>query len=360
MGDLAGAEEAFRQAHDLGVDPQPGLALLYLAQGRRDAALASIRVALAEAGAERTRRARLLPAQVDIALEARDMEAAAGAAEELSAIASEFGTPALHAAAHLARGAVLVTTGRPADAVPELVRARGHWQEVEAPYEVAQARVWLGRAHREAGTPEEAALELEAARSTFERLGAGPDAERSRRLLAELHEGDRGRRVRRTFLFTDIVDSTRLIGVIGDEAWGDVRRWHDQTIRSLVARHGGEEVKATGDGFFLAFPDPRSAVDCAVAIQRALAEHRRSAGFAPRVRIGGHSAEATRAGDDYLGQGVHLAARVAAVAGGGEILVTPETLARGIDHPVGGPRPVELKGIPGTVEVRAVEWSPPP
>ncbi|MGH2572172.1 MAG: adenylate/guanylate cyclase domain-containing protein [Actinomycetota bacterium] len=359
MGDLEGAEEAFREAQDLGHDPQPGLALLHLAQGRVDAAISSIRTALAGPASERLGRARLLPSQVEIAIEAGDLEVARAAAEELTAIASDFGSPALHAAAHGARGAVLVATGEAEEALREFGLARKHWQETEAPYEVARARMGVAAAHRLLGALEDAALELEAARSAFVRLGAVLDASRCDRMLAELRgQAERGERVRRTFVFTDIVGSTELMSVIGDEAWEDVRRWHDQTLRALVARHGGQEVNHVGDGFFLSFPDPRSAVECAVAIQRALAEHRRKAGFAPRVRIGLHASDATMSRDGYLGQGVHQAARIGALAGPGEIVASGETLNDGVGYPVGEPLLVELKGIADSVEVRTIRWSP--
>ena len=360
MGDLSGAREAFRQAHDLGHDPQPGLALLYLAQGNVEAAAASIRTSLSGTGSERLWRARLLPGQVEIAIETGDLQTARAAAEELTAIASDFGSPALHASAHGARGAVLVATGDADEALQELGRARGHWQEVDVPYEVARTRVGLAAAHRAKGDVENATLELEAARSSLVRLGAVLDATRCDRMLEEIRgRAEKGERVRRSFMFTDIVGSTELLGAIGDEAWDDVRRWHNQTLRALVRKHGGEEANHSGDGFFLAFPNARSAVECGVAIQRALAEHRRKAGFAPRVRIGIHSAEATRGEDGYLGRGVHEAARIGALAGAGEIVVSAETLGDGSDFRAGEPRSVELKGISGPVEVRTIDWATP-
>ena len=102
--------------------------------------------------------------------------------------------------------------------------------------------------------------------------------------------------VRQAFMFTDMIESTSLLEAIGDQAWADVVRWHDQALRALIQEHGGEEVDHAGDGFFVAFPDARNAVDCACAIQRRLAAHRREHGFAPPVRIGVHAAVATRVG----------------------------------------------------------------
>ena len=123
-------------------------------------------------------------------------------------------------------------------------------------------------------------------------------------------------------MFTDIVGSTSLADVLGDQAWEAVLRKHDDMLRALVAGGGGEVVNSTGDGFFVAFDGAREGIDCAIAIQRALRDHRANVGFAPPVRIGLHSAAANRRGTDYSGKGVHVAARVAALAEGGEILAT--------------------------------------
>ena len=164
-------------------------------------------------------------------------------------------------------------------------------------------------------------------------------------------------------MFTDIVGSTALVEAIGDEAWHDLLRWHDDALRRCFASTAGEEVHRTGDGFFVAFPDARSALECAVAIQRTLADHRRDHGFAPGVRVGIHSAEATRAAGDYEGAGVHAAARIAALAQGGEVLASVETLdtlgeALG-DVVTGEPREVSLKGLAKPVLVVAVDWRSP-
>ena len=99
--------------------------------------------------------------------------------------------------------------------------------------------------------------------------------------------------------------------MIGDEAWTDLRRWHDQTLRTSFTEHGGEEIDHAGDGFFVAFADAGSAVACAIQIQRRLGEHRRAHGFAPHVRMGLHASEAAQAAGSYAGLGVHAAARIA-------------------------------------------------
>jgi len=114
-------------------------------------------------------------------------------------------------------------------------------------------------------------------------------------------------------------------------------------------------VKHTGDGFFVAFPSPAIAVDCARAIQRSLSEHRRSHGFAQQVCIGLHATEADREGGDYRGKGVHEAARIGALAGAGEIIASRATLeASGTSAT--DPRAVTLKGIAEEVEIATVDW----
>jgi eukaryotic-like serine/threonine-protein kinase len=116
-------------------------------------------------------------------------------------------------------------------------------------------------------------------------------------------------------------------------------------------------VKAIGDGFFVAFQSASEAVECAVAIQRALQEHRRAHGFAPQVRIGVHAASATHERLDYRGKGVNAAARIGALANGDEILATAETVALVTLRPVTGRRSVTLKGFANPVEVVSIPWS---
>jgi class 3 adenylate cyclase len=163
------------------------------------------------------------------------------------------------------------------------------------------------------------------------------------------------RRVVKTFMFTDIVGSTNLLEMLGDEAWHDLLRWHDETLRGLFVGFEGEEVVATGDGFFVGFDSPETALACAVAIQRTLMEHRQKHGFAPQVRIGVHASGATQVGRNFQGKGVHEAARIAAIADGGQILASRDTAA-GARYPTGEPRSVTLKGITTPVEVVAITW----
>lgn len=218
----------------------------------------------------------------------------------------------------------------------------------------ARARVLLAEGFRRLGNEESARLELRAALSTFDRLGAQPDARRVRELLGE--EEKPRQTDTKTFMFTDIVRSTELAHAMGDDAWEGILRWHDDTLRSQFAEHRGEEVKHTGDGFFVAFDDSRAALDCAVAIQKALERHRREHGFAPQVRVGLHSAKATRRGSDYTGSGVNTAARIGALAEGGEILASVDTTPGVYDVNVSEPKSVRLKGVKGSVDVVTVKW----
>jgi class 3 adenylate cyclase len=159
-------------------------------------------------------------------------------------------------------------------------------------------------------------------------------------------------------MFTDIVTSTDLVGLIGDQAWGELLAWHNRELRSAFASHRGEEVNSTGDGFFVAFEKASDAIECAVDIQRRLARHRREHGFAPWVRIGLHTADATRKGRDYQGRGVHVAARVGATALSEEILISKDVLD-GLGQTrfrLSEPRQVMLKGLREPIEVRAVDW----
>ena len=164
------------------------------------------------------------------------------------------------------------------------------------------------------------------------------------------------RRVEKTFMFTDIEGSTALVEALGDEAWQGVLRWHDETLRGLFAEHKGEEVVATGDGFFVGFESPDDALACSVAIQRRLAEQRTTQGFAPKVRIGVHASGATQVGKNFSGKGVHEAARIAALADGNEILASRST-ATDSRYQLSEPRTVTLRGTAEPIEIVTVKWS---
>jgi len=173
-GELAAAEDAYRQASLGGREPLPGLALMRLAQGRKDAAAALLRRALAEKS-EPLRRADLLPAYVQVLIELDEAEGAREAAAELGETARRWGGRALAAVAAQARGAALLASGEPEQALGVLRKACDEWQALDAPYDAATARVLLGRACRALDDEDGADLELRAARATFERLGAATE-----------------------------------------------------------------------------------------------------------------------------------------------------------------------------------------
>jgi len=176
-GELGAAEQAYREASGYGREPYPGLALLRLEQGRLDAALAAIRRELGVATAP-TDRARLLPACVEIMLAAGDVEGARGACEELTGIAAGYEGGVLRAIAAQTEGAVELAAGDPSAALGALRRAWRVWDDVQAPYEAARARVLMGAACRALGDEEAAALEVDAARRAFGELGATRDVAR--------------------------------------------------------------------------------------------------------------------------------------------------------------------------------------
>jgi len=353
LGDFAAAEEAYAKANELGSDRQPGLALLRLAEGKIDAAVAGITRSLQEID-EPLARLRRLPAQVEIAVTAGDLRTARAAAAELEGIVDQYKlggrrAPAFEAIVHLATGRIKLAEGDADGAVPELRRARDEWKEVGAPYETAQARVLLGVAFRRAGDEHAAAGELDAALSTFTRLRATLDAKRVEELLGR-------QQARRTFVFTDIVGSTKLLETLGDVKWKKLLARHNELLRARIVECGGEIVQQTGDGFFAAFDNPKAAVQAAVAIQRALDEEI----VAPDVRVGAHIGSAFSNDGDlnhYGGEAVHLAARIGAAAGPAEILISRETLdAVGPGFRLSEPRAEQFKGFDEPVDVVSVDW----
>jgi len=173
-GELTEAEDAYRSASQVGREPQPGLALLRLQQGRMEEAIGTIRRVLDTTPAT-WRRAGLLPACVEILLAGGDLEGAREACVELAHLAETFDTKILRAMASHARGAVLLAESDAGGAVTPLRDAFHVWQEVGAPYLAARIRVLVGRACRALGDEDGAALELSAARDVFEQLGAAPD-----------------------------------------------------------------------------------------------------------------------------------------------------------------------------------------
>ncbi|MBV8953167.1 MAG: adenylate/guanylate cyclase domain-containing protein [Solirubrobacterales bacterium] len=354
-GDAEGAREAFEQALALGFDPQPGLALLRLDEGDPDGALAGISRRLADRDVfAQEGRTLLLPAQLTIAVAAGRGEVARAALAELEALAAAGAATGVRASVAVARGEALLGEGRAGEAVGHLREGWRLWSAIGARFDAARARMLLGRAYATTQDIAAARLELEGAGRTFKEIGAHVEQQRIRELVSGL---GRGVRETQTFVFTDIVDSTRLVESLGDEAWDGMLAWHDRMIRDCIGEHRGREIKHEGDGMFIAFPEPACGLNFAISLQRKLESHRRVHGFAPRVRIGMHAAEAIRRGSDFSGQGVHVAARVTAIGDGGQILATAATLQRaGGSYRTAEPRMLELKGVAEVVEVVEVAW----
>jgi class 3 adenylate cyclase len=313
----------------------------------------SLTRALADQGfLARERRVFVLPVHVRACLAVGDEQAAGESVAELGELARRLGTPGPAAAAAVARGELALHRGDIEEAITSLQEGVRTWCEVDAPYEAAEARVRLARALQADGDDAGARIEISAAARTVEEIGAAVD------LDLALPQPETATRALRTFLFSDIVESTRLAEAMGDGAWEQLLRWHDRTLRAEFARWRGEEVKHGGDGFFVAFGQPDDGIACAGAIQRALAHHRAEHGFAPTVRIGLHAGEATARDEDYFGSAVTRAARNSAAADGDEELVSAELVAGcGQAVPVAGERMLELKGIAEPVAAVLVDWT---
>jgi tetratricopeptide (TPR) repeat protein len=161
----------FGEAHARGREPQPGLALLRLAQGNLDTARSMIERSLAEPGLAALDRAKLLPALVEIAVACGAADAAAEAASELETITTTYTSPALVASAALARGTVELARGGAEDALAHFRRARRIWTEIDMPYELARTRLLMSRAYSVLGDRDEAAMEERAALAIMSRIG---------------------------------------------------------------------------------------------------------------------------------------------------------------------------------------------
>ena len=156
-----------------------------------------------------------------------------------------------------------------------------------------------------------------------------------------------------------IEGSTAKTEKLGDQRWIEVLREHNAIVREQLAAHDGFEVKSEGDGFMLAFQSARKALQCAIETQKAFARRAESSDVPIQVRMGLHTGEMIKEGDDFFGKHVNLAARIAGQATGGEILVSSllrELTASGGDIEFGDARQVELKGLTGVQEMFPVSW----
>jgi tetratricopeptide (TPR) repeat protein len=183
MGDIDGAEEAFRQAQEMGLTPQPGLARALVQRGRPEAAATSIRRILGTHGMAALERAKLLPTQLEVALMLDDLPTARAAADELAEIARQNRTPGLRATADAGEAAVLLAQGDLAEAERAARRAHELFIEIDLTYEAARVSSLLGRIHQAAGDLDRARAQHEAALATFDRIGAVMDTADERAFL---------------------------------------------------------------------------------------------------------------------------------------------------------------------------------
>jgi len=234
-----------------------------------------------------------------------------------------------------------------------LTRARREADELRSRVDTRQQLITGGR---------EAVKTMWETASLIRKQGFGAAVRSSIEELADWAEVERPDLARLTrdgnvvILFSDIEESTALNERMGDRAWVRLLERHDKLVRELVDEHSGHVVKSQGDGFMVAFAHPEQAVGCSVAVQRAFASQaRRMSPNTIRVRIGIHMGKSVRRGDDLFGRNVAMAARVAAQADGGEVLISEPVREAVGDVEVGPPREVELKGFRGTHRLYPVD-----
>jgi predicted ATPase/class 3 adenylate cyclase len=293
---------------------------------------------------------------VESALSIKDSESAIDALREgFESWALEAGDSDMTGVSYLIDGAARLAIQR-GDAATGLrllsstQAIRGRLQYRETPDEAEHRREWIEEASARAGR-----AAAQAASKRGLEMSADQAVAEARDVVASSQPRPEARE--RIFMFTDIVQSTELVGAIGDDAWHSLLDWHNRILREAFMAHHGEEIDNAGDGFFVAFDTGHDAAKCAIDIQRTLAEHRRTHGFSPRVRIGLHAALATRSDSGYRGRGVHVAARIAALAAGDEILMSQGLGAQLRDvYSMAPSRPANLKGITGPMQVAELKW----
>lgn len=354
LGELDRAEEAFRKAHSLGTSPMPGLALLKLAQGDAAEGLSMLQTRLKSLEGL-TARSRLLPAAVEVALAASDLAAARQHSSELASLVERYDSDVLRAFSLQSAGRIAAADGEEDDAVLLFQKAVEILVTNGLPYEAARARRDLGKALIEVGSEGLGRLEIDAALAEFERLGASLERDRLSETPVD-PSVEVPREKLAAMMFTDIVGSTDLVGVIGDESWADLIAWHDRTIRVVIEEYSGIEIDHAGDGFFVSFDSPEDVLGCATQIQRILRRHRKEAGFAPRVRIGIHLGPVLQSQDGLVGHQVHVAARVASAAEADEVLVSLETMDRVSGFDLERKRAITVKGISEPLMVGSLAW----
>lgn len=216
---------------------------------------------------------------------------------------------------------------------------------------VLEAGYWrIVQAHNSVGRPNMEVAGVELTTTLGDLLKSIGDDTRQR-FLEKFDEGTI------TLVFTDIEDSTSLAASLGDARWTDVIKWHDDTIASITASHGGTLIKSLGDGAMLAFESTRMAARAAIGIQRAITGP--DAPMDLRLRIGVHIGDVVHTDDDLLGNAVNKAARIASSADGGQIVVSrvvQAMLGESSEFTFGDTIEAELKGLPGLHEITPLDW----
>ncbi len=359
--------EAFDRAYEYGHDAQPGLALLQLARGEVDEAGALDR---ARARRDDGRRWRRRPGDPGAPAAGPGRHRARGrrpGGGRPGGRRARVDRHRLRAAAVPGRRAdrarrAAPRRGRPSEASPVLGQSWRLWQTTDLPYESARARLRYAEALAAEGDPAAARRDLRAARTAFERLGATLDLQRVDALLGEGARHRRPvptRRVTRTFMFTDIVTSTDLVGLIGDEAWGELLRWHDRELRSAFAQAPRRGGRAHRRRLLRRLRAGRRR-------DRVRGRHPAPAGAPPpraRVRAVGPDRAPHGRGDARGRQlpGPRRARRRARRRGRGEARRSSSRARRwatmgSIRFGLSDPRPLTLKGVEEPVEVRSVDW----
>ena len=300
-------------------------------------------------------RMKLLPAAVEIALGSSELEIAEQHVSELEGLVERYDSDVLSALSFQSTGRVAVARNEPGEAAPLFRKAVDILLASGLPFEAARARVDLGLAFSQIGSEGLGQLEIDAARAEFERLGAQQELDRLAETPIDMTASER-RELAATMMFTDIVRSTDLVGVIGDDAWADLIAWHDRTIRALIGEHSGVEVDHAGDGFFVSFDTQERALECATQVQRVLDQHRKDEGFSPRVRIGIHTGHVLRIDEGLVGHQVHVAARIAAACEGDEVLVSLETMDQISGFVLKNERTITIKGMDEPLAVGSLVW----
>jgi DNA-binding winged helix-turn-helix (wHTH) protein len=321
-GDLAGAEEAFRSALELGTDPQPGLAHLRAARGESEAACRDLERFLSDdegAGAsllDREYGFEVRCVHVSLALATGAVEAARSSVERLREVAAATGSSYHRAGAGAAAGELALSEGRTAEALSLLQRSWRAWTKVPAPYEAAGVREKIGAALVAEGDVARARMELEGAAETYERLGAELDLGRLRTRLRELGPQEQ-ERPPRVVACGEVVRAELLQAALGEEAWHDLSSWLERMLTGCWSDHGGRPLPSDS-GYAVAFDDLASCLGCAARVHRSLRDHRKRHGFAPELRLAVVDAAALGAESDP-GELRELARGLARAEGSGEV-----------------------------------------